>query len=385
MDLFTEDDLRDLVSIHNPNCVSIYMPTIKTGSEMQQNQIRFKNLIAETEKRLIAQGMRSVEAVAVLSPARRILKNDTFWQYQDIGLSAFIASGILKIFRLPTTFHETVIIGPHFHLKPLLHLLTGNTRFYLLDLNTKEIRFFSGTKFMISRINSEKIPSNLDDTLRLDTQEKHEQFASKPRMQTDNEITVFGYGHQTDNEKTNIVNFFYRVNEAVVDFLKTSNAPLILGGVEYLHPLYKKANTYPYLTDDGVREDVQNLTDEQIHEKAWPILEKYFIQRKENDTAFYKQLTGQNSHLAANNLRTIVAGSIHGRINTLFVTNGRSAMWGKFIESNETIEIHAGETDGDEDLLDKAAINTMLRGGVVYIVDPEEMPDETPAAAILRY
>lgn len=385
MDLFTEDDLRDLVSIHYPNCVSIYMPSFRTGSETQQNPVRFKNLIAETEKRLTSQGMRGVEAAALLSPARRILKNGSFWQHQAEGLSAFIAPGILKIFRLPTTFHQTVIIGPHFHLKPLLPLLTGNTRFYLLDLNIKNVRFFTGARFMFSRINSEKIPLSLEETLQFDIQEGQQQFASKPQMQAGNQTTVFGYGRQTDKEKVNILNFFHRVNDAISDLLKNSNAPLVLAGVENLHPIYKKANTYPYLIEDGLKIDIHHLTDEQIHESVWPILENFFSRRKNKDTAFYKRLNGEHSHLAANDLKTIVAGSIHGRINTLFVTNGQSRLWGKFIESNEEIEVHNGEMPGDEDLLDKAAINTMLRGGIVYIVDPEDMPDKTPAAAILRY
>jgi hypothetical protein len=40
---------------------------------------------------------------------------------------------------------------------------------------------------------------------------------------------------------------------------------------------------------------------------------------------------------------------------------------------------------GDEDLLDLAAMYTLLRRGTVYAVAPEQMPDRTPAAAILRY
>jgi hypothetical protein len=36
-------------------------------------------------------------------------------------------------------------------------------------------------------------------------------------------------------------------------------------------------------------------------------------------------------------------------------------------------------------LLDLAAAHTLLNGGIVYAVEPEAVPDESPIAGILRY
>jgi len=49
------------------------------------------------------------------------------------------------------------------------------------------------------------------------------------------------------------------------------------------------------------------------------------------------------------------------------------------------VEIHANKLPDDEDLLDKAAINTLLRKGTVYVLTQNEMPVSGPIAAILRY
>jgi len=38
-----------------------------------------------------------------------------------------------------------------------------------------------------------------------------------------------------------------------------------------------------------------------------------------------------------------------------------------------------------EDLLDLAAVQTILHGGTVYIMKPDEMGDHGPIAAIFRY
>ena len=385
MDQFTDEDLRELISVQFEHCVSIYMPSFRTGSETQQNPIRFKNLISDVEQQLISEGIRPTDAAILLDPARRLLDNETFWKFQAEGMAAFIAPGIFKVYRLPLSFSQFTTVGSSFHLKPLLHALTGDTRFYVLDLNIAGVRLFSGTRNSFFRINSEKIPLSLNETLQFDTMEGQVQFASKPSMISNNKITVFGYGRLTDSRKTHIKMYYDRVNSAVAEFFRNTNAPLALIGVSYLHDLYREANTYPYLLEHGVQLDPQNLTEDEIFQKMWPVVEPLFQSKQIRDTNFYKQLSGERSPVAAHDLKTIVSGALHGRIDTLFITDGRTNVWGKFKDDRQDVEIHTEKKPGDEDLLDKAAINTMLRGGVVYIVKPEEMPDPNPAAAILRY
>ena len=46
---------------------------------------------------------------------------------------------------------------------------------------------------------------------------------------------------------------------------------------------------------------------------------------------------------------------------------------------------HRRPAPGAEDLLDAAAIQTMLRGGTVFTMAPEAVPEGSPIAAILRY
>lgn len=385
MDLFTEDDLRDLVTMRSKFCVSLFMPTYKIGSEIQQNIPRFKNLIADAQERLISAGLRPTEAVAFLEPARRFLKNGFFWQHQADGLATFISPGLVKVYRLPAVMPEKAVIGSKFYLKPLLPLLTGNTKFYLLDLDTSGCRLFVGTRYMLSQIESEKIPGSLDETLGFDTMAKDVQFASQPAIVGHETGMQFGYGRQTDKQKVNMVNYFHKVDDAISDLLHGSNSPLILAGVEYLHPLYKDANTNTHLVEKGIENNISLIGLKELHEKAWTLVSPIFKQSQERDTTNYKVLSGEKKSIAANDLKTIVTGAQHGRIGTLFITDGTTAVWGKYDERRQDIEIHQDAQPGDEDLLDRAAINTLLRGGVVYIVEPENMPDSTPAAALLRY
>jgi hypothetical protein len=385
VDTFTEDDLRDLVSVHFDHCVSIFMPSFRTGSDLQQNPIRFRNLVAAAMEKMVSQGLRSIEAENLLAPLKRILQNSNFWQHQADGLAAFIAPGTTKIFRLPASLPETLMVGRSFYLKPLLSLLSGNTKFYLLDLEIKNVRLFEGSRLTLTRYESEKIPLSLDDTLGFDRMEKYTQFASKPSWNDNRNTTVFGYGRQTDKQKINIKNFYHRVSDAIEEILQNSNDPLILGGIDYLHSLYREANNYPYLSDTGLILDLKNLSDSEIHQRVWPLIEPCFQQKRLQDIDAFQQLWGTKSRLAATDLKTIVSGAVHGRIQTLFVSDTPQDFWGKYLESRQDVEIHANKLPDDEDLLDKAAINTLLRKGTVYVLTQNEMPVSGPIAAILRY
>lgn len=385
MDIFTEDDLRDLISVHFDHCVSIFMPSFKTGSDLQQNPIRFRNLVNETIEQLTMQGLRITQADLLLAPLKRLMHNGTFWQHQSDGLAVFIAPGTTKIFRLPASLPELLTVSPAFHLKPILSLLSGNTRFYLLDLEIKNVRLFEGSRLSLTHFESEKIPVSLDDTLHFDTMEKNTQFASKPSWNDNRNTTVFGYGRQTDKHKVNIMNFYHRVNNAILEILQNSNDPLILGGIDYLHSLYKEANSYPYLFNQDLNLDLKSFSESDIHQKIWPIIEPHFQQKQLLETDKFRQYWGEKSHLAATDLKTIVSGAVHGRIQTLFVSQTADEYWGKYLETRQDVEIHANKLPDDEDLLDKAAINTILRKGTLYVVKQHEMPVPGPIAAILRY
>ena len=48
----TREEIRDLLSLEAGRpCVSIYMPTYRSGSETQQNPIRLKNLLRSIQDR----------------------------------------------------------------------------------------------------------------------------------------------------------------------------------------------------------------------------------------------------------------------------------------------------------------------------------------------
>ena len=97
-----------------------------------------------------------------------------------------------------------------------------------------------------------------------------------------------------------------------------------------------------------------------------------------------RQLLGAGNKLATISVIEAVPAAAYSRIDTLFVDLSQQR-WGRFDPDAGEVVVHATPEDGDEDLLDLAAVETYLNGGAVYAVTPDKMPVESAVAAILRY
>jgi hypothetical protein len=107
------------------------------------------------------------------------------------------------------------------------------------------------------------------------------------------------------------------------------------------------------------------------------------FQRGQNEAnAKYAQLQGTGR--TSNKVGEVIGAAANGRVEILFVAVGLQR-WGTVDSQNNTAEVHGDMQTDDEDLLDRAAIETLLNGGVVFAVDPSKVPGDAALAAIYRY
>jgi hypothetical protein len=134
--------------------------------------------------------------------------------------------------------------------------------------------------------------------------------------------------------------------------------------------------------DEGIPGNPEGMTPEDLHQKAWAIVEPVFKEERKARYARYRQLAGTGQ--TTTDVTEAVLAAYHGRIDVLFVALGVQ-VWGGFASENERVYVHDSLEPGDEDLLDLTAIQTLIKGGTVYAVSPEEVPDHAALAASLRY
>jgi len=153
------------------------------------------------------------------------------------------------------------------------------------------------------------------------------------------ESKLVRHGEEVDN-KENIQRYFRRIDKGLHELRRDQQAPLVLAGVDYLHPIYKEVNTYPHLIREGVSGNPEHLSAKELHQQAWAIVKPYFLKAQQKAVDRYKELIG--SERVSNRIREIMPAAYHGRIELLFVVAALH-QWGTFDPDTEAIHLHKKE------------------------------------------
>jgi hypothetical protein len=381
MNLLTKEELKTLVVQHRTPCVSIFMPTHRGGGK--EDPIRWRVHVGEAEKHLVATGLRASEAQELLEPARHLLEDVSFWQYQCDGLAFFLAPEFQRLYRLPMVFEDLVVVADRFHVKPLLPLISSNGRFYVLALSQNAVRLLQGTHYSVSEVDLKGVPRNLAEALL--THEAKEPFSFYGRRAGEGAGSwggIFhGHGVGIDDSKEELLHYFQKIDRGLHPLLSEERAPLVVAAVDYLFPIYRNANTYPHLLEVGIEGNPDRLSSKELHDLAWAVVQPHFQEAQRKAAALYEQLAGTGR--TASDLKQVVPAAYQGEVETLFVALGRQR-WGRFNADTGRVEEHERAESGDEDLLNLAAIYTLGHGKTVYPVEPGQIPEGSLVAAVFH-
>ncbi len=380
-DLFIRDDLKELMQDASPWCVSMYMPAHRVTQKTEEDHIRLKNLMKEAERKLNEVGVPPRELST--EPIERMLEDRSFWQHQSDGLAVFFSQSLFRAYRLPLAFDELVTVTDRFHVKPVLPLLTGDGRFYIPALSQNDIRLFQCTRYSIGEIPLKDMPTSLEEALKYEHQEKQLQFhTGAPGGAGGRPAQYHGQGVGTDDERDRILRFCRVIDKGLQELLPDEQAPMVIAATETLVPIFKEASSYPRITARFVPGNPEHTPPEELHAKAWEIVEPLFQQELQERISTYHEVAGTGQGSA--DLSEVVKASHHGRTDVLFVALGVQE-WGTFNPDLNEVTQSGQETAGAQDLLDFAAVRTLLNSGTVYALGPEDVPSGTSVCAIFRY
>ncbi len=243
MDLLTKEELKTLLVQHRTPCVSTFMPTHRGGGK--EDPIRWRVHLGEAKQQLVTSGLRAPEAKELLDPALHLLEDVTFWKHQCDGLAFFLAPQFLRLYRLPLAFEDLVVVADRFHVTPLLPLLSGDGRFYVLALSQNAVRLLQGTRYSVSEIDLKRVPRSLAEALLTHDTDEPLTFHTRPTSGGTWGAIFSGHGVGIDDAKDDLLRYFQKIDRGLHDVLRAERWPLVLAGVGYLQPIYRQANTYP--------------------------------------------------------------------------------------------------------------------------------------------
>jgi hypothetical protein len=379
MDTLTRDELRTLMEVRDDHCVSIYMPTHRTG-DIQQDPIRLKNLANQAQEKLVAAGARPAAARELLKPIYNYVDDTLFWQNRSEGLAIFVSPDRFRFGHLPYRFDETVNVGGRFVIKPLLPVLSGNNCFYLLAMSQNTVKLLRCTEYGADEIDLTGLTTlSRADATRF---EEHERSYQQSAGTAGQGAIKFQQYNAADQLKNEILRYFQQVDRGLHEILKDEKAPLVFAGVDYLFPIYQQANTYPNLLPQIIEGNPQGLNTDRLRELGWKTVQPFFQKTQDAALAKYDEIAGKG--YSSSNIMDVVPAAYYGRVDTLFIALGPQ-IWGKLNTDNSSVTIHENPEPDDLDLLDLAAAYTLSQKGTVFTLPSDRVFDHSPVAAMLRY
>jgi hypothetical protein len=384
MDILSKEQLNVLTQYRAGTCVSLYMPVYRVGSEKKQNQIRFRNLVRKARQGLIAKGLTARQADDLFSLVMPLVDDDPFWSFvHSEGFCSFMSGRDLFYFRLPVRFEEKVTLMGRFHVKPLLGLVYNDSRFFMLTLGLNGARLFECSRYGMKDLVMEKVPGSFEEVMQYSEPQKGLQLHAQTLAAGTRRAAMFhGHGGGADGKKVNILEYFKMVDRGVTGVIGQERVPLLFAGLDHFFGIYKKANSYPFLTGGNMAVNPEDLTDAELHERAAKMMDAHFLGARNQAVETYLDLAGTGR--TAGDIESILPEAYGGRVDSLLLSPDVSK-WGTFDPVTLKADVHERPVGDDEDLFDLACVYTHLKGGAVYDIAAGTVPGIPPAAAIFRY
>jgi hypothetical protein len=383
--MLTKEAFAELANHVSDCCVSIYMSTTASTSveaNKQKDFIGFKNKLQQLTANLKDKDFDQTRIESLLKPGYDLLRNEDFWSNLSQGLVVFISDGYFKYIRLPIAPREETLINSSFYLTPMIPVMTSRDYFYVLVLSKKQAKLYRADAFGMQFVPVAGMPRGVEDVVHFENKDDQDLY----RTDTSGAgagASYHGTGTGRPDPKTNLAMYFDEVDETLwKEVLNKENVPLLLAGVEYLIPIYKQVAKYKPISEEAITGSHEHEDITALYQQARSRMEPYFQERVSKALNSYANQSA--TELTSSVPEDVIPAAHYGRIWQLFVARDEH-IWGTFDEMNNALTIHPAQEDGDECLVDKSVIKTLLNGGEVFVLSADRMPGGSKLAALMRY
>ena len=381
MNTFNRTKFEQLSEVTSDYAVSIYIPTQDGGDIRDKSLIRLKNHIQKTEKELEEFGLKPREIKDFLEPLNGMLSDSTLFRNLDTSLVVFRSTSTFEYYALPIEVEEFSMVSYTFYVLPLLQFFNKKDSFYIFTLSQNKNRLFEATQQEITEIDTgDDFPSSFKDLLGKDTRSQTVNIRSVGSRGRDGEAYSYGKGEADIDDKEWRL-YLEDINRALTNAIGLDGEPLVIASVESTFGHFKEYSSYKNIYPEYLSGNFEEIAAHELHDQAKKILQPYFNEAK----AEKKEALIDGNIPQVSDLKETIIAADSGRISTLFVSRGEH-VWGTYTPEKAEVERHETKKLMDTCLLDMAARKTFLKGGKVFLVEQENLPNkDTKLNAALRF
>jgi hypothetical protein len=359
--ILSTQELKEMASAAGP-CISMYIPVAPTGVDRREQSVRFKTALNEVTELLNQRGSDQAQISTLLAPIKNIADREEYGGGKSVAL--FRSPDLFRQVSLPWEIGQSIVVGDHFQIRPLLGLLHKPKSFYILALSQKHIQLLRGKNDSLEEVElPQSFPRDLQEWIATDKPDHVLDNRSKAGPSVGSmQGVMFGTNSDQDKKDEYLLHFYKAVDRSLHDLLKDDPAPVVLAGVEYELALYHRVSKYPHLMDDGVHgaqaQDIPKGVD--LRQRALEFLDAQGTQSLENVLALYDKQSGSR---ISTDLAGILKAAQEGRVAHLLLADD--------VDASECFNV--------------AALQTLLSSGQVHLVPRGRMPGGGAMSALLRY
>ncbi len=379
-DGFTAETIRDLVRTAGP-CITVILPPYRPGEPGKPAAAILKTDLQEAASKLAARRILTPFIEELLEPLHQLTHEEGSLAGSGFARAIFRSQGVFREFELPVppSPAQACVVGDCFWIRPILKSLAVPEKIYALDLSKKAVTLLECASAGVAPVELPKgTPRTLDEALNFDAPDHDlmNRSSAGPSTGAMGGVT-FGTGYGREAQRAHLHDFYKAVDRGVNEVLRLSESPLVLAGVEEDVATYRSANSYPHLAEKSIPAGGP-LSPSQILRQARDAVLFDFERRAERRLAEHKERFAPARF--SMDLDAILRAAAEGRVSDLYLDeNGRRV-------GNFEGKIFGGHVNWhNEDLLNVAAVETLLSGGAVYPLPTHAMPNAAVAAAMFRY
>ncbi|MFO7592385.1 MAG: hypothetical protein R6X23_16115 [Acidimicrobiia bacterium] len=370
-----------------PLGVSIFLPTHVRGREVRQDPIRLKKLTNEARTKLSAAGLTSDDVEAFVQPAATLIDEHAFWQHSQEGLALFLDGGEARSYQVPLPLPERVIVGPGFHVKPLLPMLEVDGAFLVLTLTANRVQLFDASRFALAADTQTALPRGIGDVSQESDYENPVQASpvARPHTASINVTNAQVYGDSpTEWRKDQLVELARSVAQAVDHRVVVDPVPVVLVADAEIGGHFQKYSKLGHLLAGFIRTNPAAMDLAQLHGAAYDIIKPRLELRRREAVERLAALVASRDARAVTGIEELTRAAYQGIVETLLLVEDETA-WGRYDEATGEVATGDAFAATGDDLLEAAAVQTLRHGGDVRVLPAGDPWDAAPAAAILRY
>lgn len=370
-------DMRELLSSKGP-CLTLVLPAYRPGERAKSSSVLLKAQLQEAAHQLAERGVAGSVVDQLLAPLQSYANDPVQLGGSHWGRAIIRSTSVLRQFRLTQPVSASVSVGNCFAIRPLLTELNLPPEFYLLMLSKNRVDLLHcGHHGVVKMELPNHIPATLNDFLQLEPPDHDLENRSASGADTGAMRAVrFGTGSERETKHAHSGDYYRAVDRGLHKLLGEERIPLMLAGVDEDSAIYRSVSEYPSLLRDSLhRSGEESLQEADLLRDGYAIIRVEAIERET------KALTSAKERLAPSRFSTdpvtVLRAAFEGRVHRLYIDEDGSRP--------STFENAVYQSLGEEDLMNLAAVQTILHAGLVFTAPDEKMPENAALAAEFRF